>query len=81
MLNSLLKHLQRNAELLHQYENVIKTKNQKVNIPSDKTDNLLHYLPHHAVMQEDKKTLKPRIVYNASVNKWPGTKLLSVVVS
>ena len=62
-LNGLLKRLRRNAELLHQYDNVIKEQIgnkfiEKVNNPSIQAGNQTHYLPHHAVVREDKKTTK-----------------------
>ena len=31
-----------------------------------KTDNKVHYLPHHGVVREDKDTTKLRVVYDAS---------------
>ena len=62
-LNGLLKRLRQNTELLHQYDNVIKEQLgsniiEKVDNPSIQTGNQTHYLPHHAVVREDKKTTK-----------------------
>ena len=70
-LNGLLKRLRQNTELLHQYDNIIKEQLgnkiiEKVDNPSIQTGNQTHYLPHHAVVREDKKTTKLRIVYDAS---------------
>ena len=66
--------------MLEQYDKVIKDQNQQGIVkPAPDTGSLCHYLPHHAVIQNDKKTTKLRIVYDAparmrdrpSLNKGP----------
>ena len=69
-LVGLLKRLRQNPEILHQYDAVIREQIQRGIVESvgtqTGTHNLVHYLPHHAVLREDKATTKLRIVYDAS---------------
>ena len=68
-----LKYLQfrllRRPELLTEY-NIFREQLQKRIIERVETDsialNVTHYMPHHAVVREDKKTTKLRIVYDGS---------------
>ena len=71
-LNSLLKRLQQNSDMLLQYDTVIKEQLIRgiIEVPQAHTNHQVYYLPHHAVIREDKKTTKLRIVYE---NKWPST--------
>ena len=74
-LQSLLKRLSRKPELLKEYYRVIKDQLDKGIIErvdqSEKVQpcHLIHYLPHHCVVREDKSTTKLRIVYNASARE------------
>ena len=69
-----LKYLQfrllRRPELLTEYNNIFREQLQKGIIERVETDsiavNVTHYMPHHAVIREDKKTTKLRIVYDGS---------------
>ena len=69
-LNGLLKRLRQNPEILNQYDSVVKEQLNKGIIESVNDSALIthpvHYLPHHAIVREDKKTTKLRIVYDAS---------------
>ena len=69
-LNGLLKCLRQNPEILSQYDSVIKEQLHKGIIESVSNSALIthpvHYLPHRAIIREDKKTTKLRIVYDAS---------------
>ena len=69
-LNGLLKRLKQNPEVLRQYDSVIREQLNKGIIESvqDSTPvtHPVHHLPHHAVVRDDKKTTKLRIVYDAS---------------
>ena len=69
-LNGLLKRLKQNPEVLRQYDSVIKEQLNKGIIEpvqnSASVNHPVHYLPHHAVVREDKKTTKLRVVYDAS---------------
>ena len=69
-LVGLLKRLRQNPEILHQYYAVIREQIQWGIVESvgtqTSTHSLIHYLPHHAVLREDKATTKLRIVYDAS---------------
>ena len=97
-LNGLLKRLRQNAEILRQYDSVIKEQLNKGIIESMDTFTLVthpvHYPPHHAVLREDKKTTKLRIVYDASAKiKGPslndclytgpkfGQKIMDIIIS
>ena len=70
-LNSVLKRLKRNPELLAEYNRIINKQSSK-GIISEVDPNAeikvgrLHYLPHHPVIRKDKQTTKVRIVYDAS---------------
>ena len=61
-LNSLLKRIQGNPELLQKYDNIIQdqVKNEIIEQVDDKTEEGLikHYIPHHAVITPDRKTTK-----------------------
>ncbi|XP_011408081.1 PREDICTED: uncharacterized protein LOC105315219 [Amphimedon queenslandica] len=73
-LMSLLHRLRRNPDIIREYDAVIKDQIDKgiVEIVSNpeqsETDNT-HYLPHHAVLRQDKETTKLRIVYDASAKE------------
>lgn len=42
---------------------------------AEKTNNLTHYLPHHAILREDSTTTKLRVVFNASQKTMNGKSL------
>ena len=70
-LKGLLKRLKRNPELLREYNQSIRDQidNGIVEVVEDPTvveGERIHYLPHHGVVRQDKRTTKLRIVYDAS---------------
>ena len=70
-LNGLLKRLSRHPEVLQEYHTVMQEQLQqgiieKVDETQQNTGRIVHYLPHHAVIRQDKQTTKLRIVYDAS---------------
>ena len=70
-LGNLLSRLQRNPELLSEYDSVIQDQLSQgvveiVKDPFVKTNKRVHYLPHHAVVRHDRETTKLRVVYDAS---------------
>ena len=70
-LNGLLRRLRQSPEILHQYNDVIQDQVRKgiveaVVEPRERDARQVHYLPHHAVLREDKETTKLRVVYDAS---------------
>ena len=70
-LQSLLKKLRPQPELLQEYDKVIQEQVGKgiVEIVPEEEhcrDDRVHYLPHHAVIRRDKSTTKLRVVYDAS---------------
>ena len=77
-LESLVRRLKSNPELLRQYDQVIQEQLQ-VNIiePVSNEERFtkkdsprrIHYLPHRAVLRMDKTTTKLRVVYDASAKK------------
>ena len=70
-LNSVLKRLKKDPELLAEYNRIIEEQSSK-GIVSEVDPNAeikagrLHYLPHRPVKRKDKPTTKVRIVYDAS---------------
>ena len=69
-LNSLLKRIQGNLELLQKYDSIIKDqlKNQIIGEVDDRTEERRkkHYTPHHAVITPNRKATKVRIAYGES---------------
>ena len=69
-LVGLLKRLRQSPEILRQYDTVIREQIERGIVEfvdtQTHTHNPVHYLPHHAVLREDKATTKLRIVYDAS---------------
>ena len=69
-LLGLLKRLRNEPEVLKKYDDVIKEQLDKgivESVPaSEEEEKRTHYLPHHAVIREDKSTTKLRVVYDAS---------------
>ena len=56
-------------ELMKQYDSIIKDQLDKgiiEKVENTYTDNIKHYLPHHAVINPHKPTTKLRVVYDAS---------------
>ncbi len=69
-LRGLLHRLKQNPAIFHEYDEIIRTqlKNGIIEPASEivSTSRKLHYLPHHAVIRNDKTTTKLRVVYDAS---------------
>ena len=66
-LKGLLHRLRQAPAVLQQYHSIISDQlKQGIVEPAPDNGNLCHYLPHHAVIREDKMTTKLRIVYDAS---------------
>ena len=71
-LEGLLKKLHHLPEVLKEYHAVMQEQLRKgiiekvVDEANQNADNIIHYLPHHAVIRKDKQTTKLRIVYDAS---------------
>lgn len=70
-LFGLLKRLKQNPPLLKDFHSVVKDQLangivEVVDDPSSTDGDRTHYLPHHAVVRQDKATTKLRIVYDAS---------------
>ena len=70
-LDGLLKRLRQNPPVLHEYDKVIKNQVNRgiveiVSQPEIISGKGAHFLPHHAIVREDKTTTKLRIVYDAS---------------
>ena len=69
-LLGLLKRLRNEPEVLKEYDNVIRDQLNKGIVESVPEPNegakRVHYLPHHAVIRQDKATTKLRVVYDAS---------------
>lgn len=68
-LEGLIRKLSKQPELLRKYAEVFEEQLkldiiERVNVLE--TSNLLHYLPHHCVIREDKKSTKIRVVFDAS---------------
>ena len=62
-LNSVLKHLKKDPELLAEYNRIIEEQSSKgiiseVDPNAEITFGRLHYLPHHPVIRKDKQTTK-----------------------
>ena len=70
-LDGLLRRLRQSPERLLQYDAVIRDQLRQgvVEVVADPTqyvEGQVHYLPHHAVIRQDKQTTKLRVVYDAS---------------
>ena len=70
-LMTLLPKLRKHPELLAEYDKIISEQTSKGIVSDVDPDEPVevghnHYLPHHAVLREDKKTTKCRIVYDVS---------------
>ena len=70
-LYGLLRRLKQDTRLLKEYDGVIRDQLTKgiVEVEGDQTHpehKRIHYLPHHAVIREGKRTTKLHIVYDAS---------------
>jgi hypothetical protein len=70
-LNYLKQKLERNRELMEKYDDIITEQLQTgiiepVSLENEESNPNIHYLPHHAVVREDKSTTKVRIVFDGS---------------
>ena len=69
-LHGLLKRLRNEPEVLKEYDNVIRDQLNKgiVEFASEPNEDVkgVHYIPHHALIRQDKATTKLRVVYDAS---------------
>ena len=70
-LYGLLRRLRQEPRILKEYDAIIKEQLKKgivevVDNPWNSTSEKVHYIPHHAVIRNDKQTTKLRIVYDAS---------------
>lgn len=78
-LKGLLHRLKQNPDVLKQYDSIIRDQIKGGIVEpvpgEDSSPNLCHYLPHHAVVRNDKATTKLRIVYDASARVADGPSL------
>ena len=70
-LHGLLYCLRQQPTVLQQHDSVIKDQINKVMIQpvqdlEDTQEGKVHYLPHHAIIRQDRETTKLRVVYDAS---------------
>ena len=68
-LRSNVSRMRNKPELLKQYDSIIQDQLNKgiiEKVENTYTDNIKHYLPHHAVINPHKPTTKLRVVYDAS---------------
>ena len=69
-LESLMRRLRQNPQLLKEYDRIIYDQLEKGMIQKVSQSNVVsdrvHYLPHHGVVRHDKATSKLRVVYDAS---------------
>ena len=71
LLSQTITTLVRNVSVLQEYDATIRDQLSRgivevVDSEEDKSANVTHYIPHHAVIRQDKETTKLRIVYDAS---------------
>ena len=79
-LRSNVSRMKNKAELLKQYDSIIQDQLDKgiiEKVENTYTDNIKHYLPHHAVINPHKPTSKLRVVYDASSKAKKGNKSLN----
>ena len=79
-LQSILRRLRRTPELLKEYDKVIRDQIsrgivQEVPVVQDDLAAVIHYLPHHHVVRQDKTTTKVRVVYDAYARGRPHPSL------
>ena len=69
-LYGLVRRLKQTPVILREYDAILHEQLDKGIIErvedSDETPGMIHYLPHHAVIRQDKETTKVRVVYDAS---------------
>ena len=70
-LQGLTKRLKQDPAILQEYDATIQNQMKQGIVelvdPSEEDPKCVHYLPHHAVVRQDKQTTKVRVVYDASV--------------
>ncbi|XP_045445674.1 uncharacterized protein LOC123653728 [Melitaea cinxia] len=77
-LMQLERRFNQNKELKHEYKKVIEDYidlNHIEEIPTEEINNRSVYLPHHAVIRNDKETTKTRVVFDASCKGSNGVSL------
>ena len=78
-LQGLLRRLKQDPAILEEYNGIIQDQLRRgiiETVPECKTPlRITHYLPHHAVVRQDKSTTKVRIVYDASAKTATGPSL------
>jgi len=72
-LLGLLHHLKQRPSVLQDYDATIKDQLSRGIVEEVESDHsvhgVTHYIPHHAVIRQDKSTTKVRVVYNASAKQ------------
>ena len=85
-LRGLLHRLRHQPTVLQQYDNVIQDQLKKGMIQpvqdlEDIQEARVHYLPHHAVIRQDRETTKLRVVYDASAKRQDAPSLNNCLYS
>lgn len=79
-LKSVMCRMKDKVEVMETYDSIIKDQLNKgviEKVDSSVSNNLIHYLPHHAVINPQKPTTKLRIVYDASAKSRKENKSLN----